>query len=424
MPPAPARRRIRPFAGCRRRYGDGGRHSAARSWLWTLLVTALAAGTRFWALGFPEGKSFDEVYYAVEAREMLRFGYEDNRGYMFIVHPPLGKWLIAVTSWMFGDDAVGWRAAPAIAGTVSVLILVRLAQRMFRSMLLGVLAGSLLALDGISLVMSRVALLDIFLQTFVLAGFAALVIDRDQLRARLGSLYAAGVDLSYDAPRLGPRPWRLAAGLLFGLALAVKWSALSYWLAFALLSVLWDRGALKSAGVEQPWLATFKRSVPAAIGSLLAVPVVAYLLSWTGWFVGENSWNRHWADTQHRLLVLAARPAALAAELPRPDVGLPQRAAHPHGYQSSPWGWLVSGRPVLFYYPSNPSPTGCGARLRADRPRCRDSGTVVAFAPAVLWACGSPSPAGTGAAGRSWWRSPPAGSPGSPCPAGRCSSST
>ena len=38
---------------------------------------------------------FDEVYYATEAQELLRYGYEDNRGYMFIVHPPLGKWLIA-----------------------------------------------------------------------------------------------------------------------------------------------------------------------------------------------------------------------------------------------------------------------------------------------------------------------------------------
>ena len=239
------------------------------SWAWTALVTALAAGTRFWALGFPLAKSFDEVYYATEAQEMLRYGYEDNRDYMFIVHPPLGKWLIALSSAIWGDNSFGWRIAPAVAGTLSVLIMVRLALRMFRSTILGVLAGVLLALDGISLVMSRVALLDIFLQLFVLAGFAALVLDRDQLRGRLGGLYAAGVDLTAGVPRLGPRPWRLLGGVLLGLALAVKWSALSFWLGFALLSVLWDRGAFKSAGVEQPWLVTFKRSVPAAVGSLL-----------------------------------------------------------------------------------------------------------------------------------------------------------
>ncbi|PZS29071.1 MAG: phospholipid carrier-dependent glycosyltransferase, partial [Pseudonocardiales bacterium] len=56
-------------------------------WLALALVTAVAAITRLWAYGFPHEKNFDEVYYANEAQELLRFGYEDNRGYMFIVHP-------------------------------------------------------------------------------------------------------------------------------------------------------------------------------------------------------------------------------------------------------------------------------------------------------------------------------------------------
>jgi len=368
--------------------------SRLHSWLWTLLVTALAAVTRFWALSFPGTKSFDEVYYATEAQEMLRYGYEDNRGYMFIVHPPLGKWLIALTSWLFGQNGVawhtseafGWRAAPAIAGTISVLILTRLAQRMFRSTLLGVLAGGLLALDGISLVMSRVALLDIFLQMFVLAGFAALVLDRDQVRVRLGSLYAAGVDLSYGAPRLGPRPWRLAGGMLLGLALAVKWSALSYWLGFALLPVLWDRGALKSAGVEQPWLATFKRSVPAAVGSLLAAPVAAYLLSWTGWFVGENSWNRHWGDTHPGTGLFSLLPSSLRSLLNYHHQAylFHSHLYDPHAYKANPWSWLVLGRPVSFYAPSGV--TGCGATSCTREILLIGTPLMYwAFVPALIW---------------------------------------
>ena len=38
---------------------------------------------------------FDEAYYPPQAAELLRWGFEYNRGYTFIVHPPLGKWLIA-----------------------------------------------------------------------------------------------------------------------------------------------------------------------------------------------------------------------------------------------------------------------------------------------------------------------------------------
>lgn len=360
--------------------------SALQGWLWTLLVTAVAAGVRFWALGFPQGKSFDELYYATEAQELLRYGYEDNRDYMFIVHPPLGKWLIALTSWLFGNDAVGWRAAPALAGTISVLIMVRLARRMFRSTVLGVLAGGLLALDGISVVMSRVALLDIFLQTFVLAGFAALVIDRDQMRARLGELYAAGVDMTYGAPSLGPRPWRLVGGVLLGLSFAVKWSGLSFWAGFALLSILWDRGALRSAGVEQPWRATFRRSVPAGVFSLGLAPLAAYFLSWTGWFVGENSWSRHWGDSHPGTGLFKFLPSGFRSLLDyhHQAYEFHSHLYDPHAYKANPWSWLVLGRPTSFYAPQNV--IGCGA------PSCTREilliGTPImywAFIPAMLW---------------------------------------
>jgi dolichyl-phosphate-mannose--protein O-mannosyl transferase len=162
----------------------------------TLVITALAGLTRFWALGFPPGRNaipkngmnFDEVYYATEAQELLRYGYEDNRGYMFIVHPPLGKWLIAASEYLWDDpsnsrqyltNSLGWRIAPALFGCLGVIMMMRIVRRMMRSNLFGFIAGLLMAMEGMSLVLARTAILDIFLQTFVIAGFGALVIDRD-----------------------------------------------------------------------------------------------------------------------------------------------------------------------------------------------------------------------------------------------------
>ncbi|UQX89329.1 phospholipid carrier-dependent glycosyltransferase [Jatrophihabitans telluris] len=358
---------------------------ALNSWLWTLAVTAIAAGTRFWALGFPAGKSFDEVYYATEAQEMLRYGYEDNRGYMFVVHPPLGKWLIGLTSAIWGNNSFGWRIAPAVAGVISVIVLTRVAMRMLRSVLLGTFAGLLLSLDGISLVMSRVALLDIFLQTFVIAGFAFLVLDRDQLRSRLGALYEAGLDLGRGVPALGPRPYRLAGGIMLGLAFGIKWSALSFWLGFALLSLLWDRGALKAAGVELPTMATLKRSVPYAFFSLGLAPAVAYVLTWLGWFVGDNSWNRHWGDTHPGTGLFALLPSGLRSLLDYHHQAylFHSNLSSYHAYKANPWSWLVLGRPILFYYPTQPA--GCGAVKADGTPDCARAILLIGT-PLMYWA--------------------------------------
>jgi dolichyl-phosphate-mannose-protein mannosyltransferase len=384
----------RPVPAALRRWDDPQR---AVGWMITAVVTAVAIGTRFWALGFPHTKNFDEVYYATEAQEMLRFGYEDNRGYMFIVHPPLGKWLIGLSSSVWGNDALGWRVAPAVAGVLCVVLMTRLARRMTRSNVLGGLAGLLLALDGMTLVLSRTALLDVFLELFVLAGFTALVVDRDTVRARLGALVADGAVLSRGVPTLGPRPWRLAAGVMFGAACAVKWTALSFFIGFVILSLLWDHGALRAAGVQRHWRTALRRSALPALGSLLLVPAVTYLMSYLGWFVGENGWNRHWADnhgTAAHLRLPGVRVPFDWGWVPGPIRSLGswtldayrfhENLDSGHPYASKPWSWLVLGRPVDFYYDG--ASTSCGASSCSREVLL--IGTPVmwwAFVPVLLW---------------------------------------
>jgi dolichyl-phosphate-mannose--protein O-mannosyl transferase len=360
-----------------------------RGWLGTLVIAILAGFTRFWALGFPpglnsvpkNGMNFDEVYYATEAQEILRYGYEDNRGYMFIVHPPLGKWLIAASEWLWDrpsnshewlTNSIGWRIAPALFGCLGVIMMARIVRRMMRSNLFGFLAGLLMSLEGMSLVLARTAILDIFLQTFVIAGFGALVIDRDKMRARLARLIADGADLTNGAPTLGPRPWRLIGGLMLGLSCAVKWTGLSFFVLFILLSLVWDRAALKSAGVRRPTRNWARRAVLPGLGSLVVAPVGGYLLTYLGWFVGENGWNRHWADSHGpsaRLDLLGLRVPFNWGWVPGPIRSLGwntldayrfhEGLSSGHAYQSNPWSWLVLGRPVDFYY--NGDSTTCGA---------------------------------------------------------------
>ena len=366
--------------------------SPLTGWYLTALLTVIGAFTRFWGLTVPSGKQFDEVYYATEAQEMLRYGYENNPGYGFIVHPSVGKWCIAITSYFFGNNELGWRMAPAIAGTACVFMAVRIARRMFRSNLMGALAGSLMIMDGVSMVLSRIALLDIFVETFVLAGFGALVVDRDKFRHRLAQFLADGGDARRGVPAMGPRPWRLVGGIMLGLACGVKWSGLSFLVVFVLMSLLWDRGALKSAGVRSGTFAIWRRSWLPAIGSLGIAPVATYAFTWLGWWAGENSYNRHWAD--------GVPAKGLARFIPgwiRSLIDYHSNAYYFHSHLDSPhpskataWSWLVLGRPTLFAFTQTPD--GQSGRSTCGASKCVNEilliGTPImwwAFTPVLLW---------------------------------------
>src|SRR5689334_9021887 len=227
-------------------------------WAGPLLVTLFGAILRFSQLGRPRAVLFDETYYVPEAYGILRHGVEidhvsnvntllaqgstrilEGTKGEYVVHPPLGKMLIAVGEWLFGLTPFGWRFAVAVTGSLSILMTARIARRMTRSTLLGCVAGLLLALDGLEFVMSRTALLDIFLMFWVLAAFGCLVIDRDRSRQRLAE--AMEQRPPDDAgPGLGVRWWRVLAGVCVGLACASKWNGIWYVPAFAALAVAWD----------------------------------------------------------------------------------------------------------------------------------------------------------------------------------------
>jgi dolichyl-phosphate-mannose--protein O-mannosyl transferase len=203
---APARLDRAPADGTRHRVTESGlrRHLLGRrptdqlwGWVGPLLVTALAGVLRFWRLDQPHQLVFDETYYVKQAYTLLKVGYElrwpegadakftDGAPDIYLnqadfpVHPPVGKWMIAVGEWLFGiDSSWGWRFSAAVVGTLSVLIVARVARRLLGSTLLGVVAGLLLAVDGHHLVHSRTSLLDIFLSFWLLAAFACLLVDR------------------------------------------------------------------------------------------------------------------------------------------------------------------------------------------------------------------------------------------------------
>ncbi|WP_439676245.1 dolichyl-phosphate-mannose--protein mannosyltransferase [Embleya sp. MST-111070] len=375
-PPTSLRERLVPSYTDNSAYTGGG-------WLPCILVTLLAGFIRFWNLGKPKSVIFDETYYAKDAWSLLKLGYEgtwpkeandqilagnadslQTQG-SYIVHPPIGKWTIALGEQLFGLTPFGWRFALAVLGTLSVLMLCRIGRRLFRSTLLGCIAGLLMALDGLHFVMSRTSLLDLVLMFWILAAFGALLIDRDDTRALAARMFPDGPDAARAARmKLGLRPWRIVAGICLGLACGTKWSGVYVLAAFGILTVLWDAGTRRACGARRPYRATLRHDVLFAFLSTVAIALGIYIWSWTGWFLTDNGYFRHWADDR------AGLSPDHVLGIPLPQFGMtwvpaPLRSLwhyhaemwsfhtgldSPHPYQSNPWSWLVLGRPVAYYF--------------------------------------------------------------------------
>ncbi|REE96202.1 dolichyl-phosphate-mannose-protein mannosyltransferase [Thermomonospora umbrina] len=340
--------------------------SALWGWLGPLFVTLFAGFLRFDRLGVPKAVVFDETYYAKDAWALLKFGWEHKTvkdadsllirdgsdakiwedGASFVAHPPGGKWMIAIGEAIFGATPFGWRFTAALAGTLSVLILCRVARRMTGSTLLGCAAGLLLAVDGLAFVTSRTALLDVFVMFWVLAGFACLLIDRDRSRRALAEKVEDGVGGS-----LGPfvmHWWRVAAGVCLGLACAVKWSGIFFIAAFGIMVVLWDAGARRAARVRNPYAGAIGLDALPSFVSLVVVGLLTYLATWAGWIFKPGGWGRGEVAGNPLLRPLEAMPDLWRHHKDILDFHNGLTTAHT--YQSWPWDWPILRRPVAFFY--------------------------------------------------------------------------
>ena len=307
----------------------------------------LAAATRLVALGRPGVLVFDETYYVKDAYTLGEVGSERDwpedanlefeAGNLdvyldlgsYVVHPPFGKWLIWLGAQPFGfENSFGWRFATAIAGTLTVLLVILIARRLTGSVWFGNLAGLFVALEGQSIVLSRTAILDGLLTFLVVLGLYLLVLaDRNWL-ATIGRLGRVPLRL---------QPLLLPVGIVLGLATAVKWSGLYLLAAFGLYSFFSDLRARYRYG-QNP-LASLPQGFLNAV-ALLIPAAASYLFSWLGWILGSDGWGRQargswweslWAYHQNAF----AFHTGLASE---------------HPYEANAFEWLLSLRPTAFFF--------------------------------------------------------------------------
>ena len=271
------------------------------------LIITFALTLRLWRLNLPKGYIFDEIYYAKNANSLINNGVELNsQGQAeFIVHPPLGKWLIGIGIKLFGNNEFGWRISAAVIGTVCVLLIYLITNQLFNSLFLSNVAAALMALDGLTLVMSRVALLDIFLVFFILLSFYFLL-----------------------------KEYFWLSGIAIGSAAATKWSAV-FVIPFLILLTIKIRDIDPTKWMKR-------------IGQFVFVPIFVYLISWSGWIFNSNSWDRKSGSN-------------IFTSLWNYHVGIfnfHRNLTESHSYSANPWSWLIIGRPTSFFYET---PSNCGA---------------------------------------------------------------
>jgi dolichyl-phosphate-mannose--protein O-mannosyl transferase len=339
-----------------------------------IVAVGLIAGVlRFAHLSYPGDRVFDELYYSKSACIYLgysnarcdikssdeKFWRTDKNDTGAWVHPPLGKWAIALGELAFGTESFGWRVSAVVFGTATVMVLAGMVQLLFGSPVWTFTGGLLLATESLEFVQSRVAMLDIFVTFWIALGFLFLLLDRRWIERRTpepepppSGADPSDVDIASEpvptvteaaAPAPGfpaPffRPWRIASGVAFGAAVASKWSGLTGLAGALAISFLWEVVRRRRAGFRHPlWRTIQWESFPLVV-FFLAVPAVVYVGSYLGWFL---HFGFHWGDW----LRLQGDMAGYHEHLKSVDAqGKPI-----HPYLAQAWKWILLWRPVLYF---------------------------------------------------------------------------
>ena len=349
-----------------------------------LAVAIIAAGIRFVHLSYPQTRIFDEIYYSKSGCIFLGYSnqrcdvttqdekewraQEDDVGDW--VHPPLGKWVIALGELAFGTESFGWRVSSAVAGALSVVALALIVQALFNSPLWSFVGGLLLATENLNVVQSRASMLDIFVALWIVLAFLFVLLDRRWVERRTpdpddgettrppaesSSPTATDVPLATEddesaattttaiatVPSPFFRPWRVAAGIALGAAVASKWSGVTAIVGVVAVSLLWEVGRRRRAGMttgRAVWKSLQWEAFPIVVW-LLVVPVVVYVASYLGWFI-HFGWDvDRWFELQQRM-------ASYHHHLQWKD---PTTHKPIHPYLSHAWEWILLWRPVLYF---------------------------------------------------------------------------
>ncbi len=133
--------------------------------LTSLVIGAIALAFFLFGIGNPARNYYDEGGYVSAARAFLKDAPNPNPE-----APPLGKLLVAVGIKLVGDGPLGWRIASAVCGSLSLVAVFLWTYFLSKDYRIACISAVLTLFNNFLFVMSRVAMMDVFLVFFLLWG--------------------------------------------------------------------------------------------------------------------------------------------------------------------------------------------------------------------------------------------------------------
>lgn len=202
---------------------------------------------------------FDEVYFPRTAYEQLH----DLPIYEY-THPPLGKLIMSIPMKFLGVTPFAYRLMGNIAGIFMLLVIYAIAKELFGDAKYGLFAASIMALDGMHFVLTRIGTVDSFLVLFSLTSFLFFI---KYLKIKKESTLKEKI-----IPLL-------LSGAFWGMAISVKWTAAFIGLGMGIIyfiDMIWNK----------------KFSLKLILWSILAfviIPIVIYVASYIPVINNPNS---------------------------------------------------------------------------------------------------------------------------------------
>jgi len=240
---------------------------------------------------------FDEIYFGRTAYEIVHKLqiYETT-------HPFLGKVLISQGIKLFGMTPFGWRFINAIFGVLLIIIIYYLASIIFRDRVWSILTATILTYSFMHLTQARISIIDTFGVSFVLVSYYFFY--RFILKQKLF--------------------WLIFSGVAFGLASAIKWSAVFSSLGFLAIGLF----LIFSKYPLSKQFAGYRLVLYGILSYIIVGFVVYYMTFYI--YMEHNLFS----DIINYQINMYKYHTAL-------------KATHP--YSSPWWSWIIDFKPMCYY---------------------------------------------------------------------------